>query len=107
MATNADDVLTNVLIRACKTLRESGVEPEDFTDYQYHVTEELPKMERTRQALVAAADLNHSDEIIQGLTDEFFHSALKVAMGSMLMLGSFPLFPMVDDTMANEVTTND
>ncbi len=105
MATNADDVLTNVLIRACMALRE-GVSSDDFTDYQYHVTEELPKMERARRALVAAADKDCSDEVIQGLTDEFFHSALKVTMGSMLMLGSFPMFSMVDDTMVNEVTTN-
>jgi hypothetical protein len=105
MATNADDVLTNVLIRACKILRE-GVSIDDFTDYQYHVTEELPKMELARQALVVASDRDCSDEIIQGLTDELFHSALKVAMGSMLMLGSFPLFSMVEDTMVNEVTSN-
>ena len=99
-----DHALAAVYVNAIAMLRNNGVDEGDFQSYPDNVTEAITEFRVAYDLLSTAADRDSSDDEIQVLTEELYEKTLVVAMGGMLLLGSFPLFSLINKAAPAEVT---
>lgn len=101
-----DGALSAVYSGAVAMIRDNGVGDGDFQKYPENIRDAITEFQASLSLLDSAVDNGSSDDEVQVLTEELYEKTLMIAMGGMLLLGSFPLFDLIVKPTPGEVKLN-